>query len=88
MRRRSESIASTMMPALLLGSLLALVAAIWATLPDAWLTQGMFRLAALRALPLFNLAAIALTALALAVRFLGLAAPTATALPALLLGVS
>lgn len=50
-------------PALLIGFCLALSASIWATLPDAHLTQGMYFLAAQTALPYFTAAALILVLL-------------------------
>ncbi len=60
---------SALIPAVLVGFCLALAGAVWATLPDAHLSHGMYYLAARSALPWFNFTAailVFLTGLVLA----------------------
>jgi arylsulfatase A-like enzyme len=64
MGHRSRTILAPLTPALLVGFGLAMAAGVWATLPDAHLSHGMYYLAAQAALPFFNAAAMILVFLA------------------------
>lgn len=65
MHQGLRHITISLTPALLIGFGLAFAAGVWATLPDAHLTHGMYYLAAQTALPLFNITAVILAGLAL-----------------------